>query len=82
MEVLQIRGISLFLCIGEILVRSNSVTTGYYKRPDLNNDRSIFIGSARVMWVNSMRMEHCQSLTGSRISSNYKEDRCVFLFYI
>ncbi|PVF91369.1 acetyl-CoA synthetase-like protein [Serendipita vermifera] len=27
---------------GEILVRGNSITSGYYKRDDLNNDRSIF----------------------------------------
>jgi long-subunit acyl-CoA synthetase (AMP-forming) len=27
---------------GEILLRGNSITKGYYKRPDLNNDRSIF----------------------------------------
>ncbi|PVF94704.1 acetyl-CoA synthetase-like protein [Serendipita vermifera] len=27
---------------GEILVRGNSITTGYYNRPDLNNDRTIF----------------------------------------
>jgi long-subunit acyl-CoA synthetase (AMP-forming) len=24
------------------LVRGNSITSGYYKRPDLNNDRTIF----------------------------------------
>jgi long-subunit acyl-CoA synthetase (AMP-forming) len=28
--------------VGEILIRGPSVTRGYYKRPDLNEDRSIF----------------------------------------
>lgn len=28
--------------IGEILIRGNAVTTGYYKRPDLNEDPSVF----------------------------------------
>ncbi|KAF5334972.1 hypothetical protein D9611_009928 [Ephemerocybe angulata] len=27
---------------GEVLIRGNSVTGGYYKRPDLNNDESVF----------------------------------------
>lgn len=27
---------------GEVCIRGNSVTGGYYKRPDLNNDESVF----------------------------------------
>ncbi|KAF6743286.1 long-chain-fatty-acid-CoA-ligase [Ephemerocybe angulata] len=27
---------------GEVLIRGNSVTGGYYKRPDLNNDETVF----------------------------------------
>lgn len=38
---------------GEILMRGNSVSDGYFKRPDLNNDRSIFTEDG---WFRTVRL--------------------------
>ncbi|EJD43983.1 long-chain-fatty-acid-CoA-ligase [Auricularia subglabra TFB-10046 SS5] len=38
---------------GEILIRGPAVTSGYYKRPDLNNDPSIFEPAEKGGWLHT-----------------------------
>lgn len=56
---------------GEVLIRGASVTKGYYKRDDLNNDPNIFPGdgwfrTVRPWWYDLKMRRHSQILLTGR----------------